>query len=212
VSPRIILSLLLSVFLVVRLSGAADPSDELQTFYGEVKAIDLAAKTITLKSGGKRYIFHVTDETKISGRNGYIRLEKVEPGQVATVVMRPGEAGVRIAVRIRFDASAELASFIELYSLKTTQGETISGMAFNNYVAYQPPDDAWTGSLDYGARRSSLFLLLVRPDGSVTDAKPLHGLGYAELDARAVKWLKKWRFRPNSVAEVRMPIGNQRMY
>jgi outer membrane biosynthesis protein TonB len=30
--------------------------------------------------------------------------------------------------------------------------------------------------------------------------------GYPELDARAQKWMKKWRFRPNSLSEVQLPM------
>ena len=42
-------------------SAETDSSAPLHTFYGEVKAIDLAAKTITIKSGGKSFVFHVPD-------------------------------------------------------------------------------------------------------------------------------------------------------
>lgn len=121
--------------------------------------------------------------------------------------MRLGEGGIGIAVSIRFDLTAGLAKELALYSVKSTQGETISGMAFNNYVAYQPPRYEWRGAAPLETLSGSMFQLFVRPDGTVADARPLKGLGYAELDARAVKWLKKWRFRPNSITEARMPIS-----
>lgn len=122
-------------------------------------------------------------------------------------MMRLGERGIGIAVSIRFDLGPSMANFLSLYSVKTTQGETISGMAFNNYVVYRPPDDAWAGGVTREKVRASLFLLSVAPDGTVTDVKPLRGLGYTELDERAMKWCKKWRFRPNSVTKARMPIS-----
>ncbi len=52
--PRIILVAIVLSFLTLR-SGSAktDSSAPLHTFCGEVKAIDLAAKTVTIKSGGR---------------------------------------------------------------------------------------------------------------------------------------------------------------
>lgn len=204
---RTILAALLAIFLPGLGSAKVAVAAELHTFYGEVKAVDLAAKTITLKSSGKSFVFHITNETKISSWHEHVRLEKVRPGQGATVVMRLGPGGVGLAVSIRFEPSAARASFLAQFSVKTIQGETISGMPFNNYVVYQPPPDEWAGALPLKALRGSMFQLLVRPDGTVADAKPLRGLGYPELDARSVKWLKKWRFRPNSITEARMPMS-----
>jgi len=202
------LAALVLSFLVLG-SGAAETASSapLYTFYGEVKSVDPVAKTLTIKSGGKSFFFHVTNETKISSQNEFVRLDTIKRGQGALVVMRIGERGKGIAVSIRFDATAGLANSLALYSVKTNRGETISGMAFNNYVVYQPPPDAWSGGATYEKLRSSMFVLFVRPDGTVADAKPLRGLGYPELDARAVRWLKKWCFRANSVTEARMPIG-----
>lgn len=208
---RIILAALVLSFLALG-SGLAKAASSapLHTFCGEVKAVDLAAKTITIKSGGKSLVFHVTDETKISSRNEHIRLDTVTRGQGATVVMRLGEGNVGIAVMIRFDADASLSKYLSLFSARTTRGETISGLAVNNYVAYQPPDDGFSRGLDFGMRRLGMFLLSVQPDGAVANVTSLKSLGYEELDVRAAKWLKKWRFRPNNVTEVRIPAGYYR--
>lgn len=204
---RIILAVVLTSFFASACTPArAATATELHTFFGEVKAINLAAKTITINSGGKRLVFHITNETKISSWHEHVRLDKVRPGQGATVVMRLGPGGIGIAVSIRFEPSAARANVLAQFSVKTIQGETISGMPFN-YVVYQPPPDEWAGALPLKALRGSMFQLLVRPDGTVADAKPLRGLGYPELDVRSVKWLKKWRFRPNSITEARMPMS-----
>jgi TonB family protein len=80
-------------------------------------------------------------------------------------------------------------------------------MAFNNYVVFKPPDEAWATGTTYGKLRASMFVLTVQRDGTVSDAKAVQGTGYRELDERAVRWFKKWRFRPNSVVEARMPYG-----
>lgn len=205
---RIILAAVVVGFLAPDFASAkTDSSAPLHTFYGIVKAVDLAARTITLKSGGKSFLFHITNETKISGRQGYASLDKIQPGQGAAVVMRLGEGGIGIAVMIRFDPTAGTANYLALYSARTVHGEMISGIEFNNYVVYEPPPDAWITGITYELKHASMFVLSVRPDGTVADARPIQGLGYPELDARAVKSLKKWRFRPNSVTEVRMPFG-----
>lgn len=202
--PRTILAaaLILGVALARPL-----PAAELHTFYGQVKAVDLSRKTITLKSEGKSYVFHVTSETKISGPRGAASLGAIRAWHGAAVVMRVGDGGRGIAVVIRFDPTAGSLKYLALYSLTTTQGKTVSGMAFNDYVVYEPPADGWSTTLTYQRLRPSMFVLSVNRDGTVTDAKPIQGLGYADLDARAVKYLKRWRFRSNSVTEVRMPFG-----
>lgn len=207
----ILVAIVLSFLTLGSGSAAPVPSAPLNTFYGVVKAIDLASKTITIKSNGRSLLFHITDETKISGRDRYVRLDTVKPGEGALVVMRLGEGNKGIAVNIRFDSDASQAKFLSLFSARTTRGEMISGLAVNNLVAYQPPDDAFIRGLDLGPTKLRIFRLSVLPDGTVASATPFVSFGYDELDARAVKWLKKWRFHPNSVTEVRMPMAWSRL-
>jgi TonB family protein len=205
---RIVLAALVLSSLGARSAWAQVPaSAPLHTFYGEVKAIDLAARTITIKTHVRSFVFHITDETKISSPNEHISWDKVQRGQGATVVMRLGQGGIGVAVAIRFDANASFTKHLALYSARTMQGEMISGLAVNNFVAYQPPDIGFVRGLDLGPNKMRMFRLAVRPDGTVESATPYVSFGVEELDARAVKWLKKWRFRPNSVTEVRLPMG-----
>ncbi len=49
--------------------------------------------------------------------------------------------------------------------------------------------------------------MTVRPDGTVNNVRPLKSLGEAELNERATQWLMKWKFRPNCVTEVRVPMN-----
>jgi TonB family protein len=172
-----------------------------------VTAVDLAAKTITIKSNRKSFVFHITNETKMSSLRGPIRLNNVQRGQGAAVVMRLGPGGIGLAVKIHFDLGPSAASWQSLHGVKTTGGEIITGMAFNNYVVYKPRDEAWSTGTTYQSLRPSMFILTVQPDGTVADVKAVRGVGYRELDERAAKWFKKWRFRPNSVVEARMPYG-----
>ena len=50
-----------------------------------------------------------------------------------------------------------------------------------------------------------VFLLSVRPDGTVSNVEKLHTTGQRFLDRDVTKAFAKWRFRPGSVKEVRVP-------
>lgn len=50
-----------------------------------------------------------------------------------------------------------------------------------------------------------VFLLHVRPDGTVSNVEKLHTTGQRFLDRDVTKAFAKWRFRPGSVKEVRVP-------
>ena len=197
----VLLSLLVAAFPLVASSA------ELHTFYGDVMAVDVAAKKITIKSNGRPFVFHVTNETKMTSRRGPIRLANVQRGQGAAVVMRLGPGGIGVAVQIHFDLGPSAANWQSLHGVKTTGGEIVTGMAFNNYVVSTPPDEAWSTGITYEKLRASMFVLTIQRDGTVADVKAVQGTGYRELDERAVRWFKKWRFRPNSVVEARMPYG-----
>lgn len=186
--------------------GKQDSSEKYHAFYGDVVAID--PHSITIKSGGKRLVFQITGETKISGRDRPVRLDQIKPGDGATVVMKLGKGDVGIAIRIRVDVGTSLSSSLKLYAARMVTGEVISGMAISNYIAYQPPDDGWSGGPTLErAYNDGVFLLEVRPDGSVGTVKVVKSMGYNELNMHAIKWLKRWRFKPNSVTEVQMPFS-----
>jgi hypothetical protein len=117
----------LSLFVPDFVCAATGSSEKFYTFYGDVTAIDLAAHTVTIKSGGKRLVFRITDETKISGRNRYVSLDKIRPGDGATVVMKLGEGNIGIAVRIRFDTEGSLLNSLKLFAARTGSGGVVSG-------------------------------------------------------------------------------------
>jgi TonB family protein len=199
---------LLAFGLLTLCSGSAQAasSGPLHTFYGEVKAVDLAGKTLTIKAGGKKLVFQITSETKINSFHGYVRLDRIRPGQGALVVMRLGEGNKGIAVQVRIDPDASLAKSLSLYSARTIRGEMVVGIAVSNFVAYQPPGEWYNRGLHLGPSKGRMFRLSVLPDGTVGNATPYVSFGNKELDAQAVNWLKKWRFHPNSVTEVRIPV------
>jgi len=203
IAPAFVVSLLLVGFV-----SAKEASDSgLHTFYGEVVAIDQAAKVIQLKNGNQRFLFHYNDQTKISSANGYARLDRIVRGTGAAVIMRVAEGNAGIAVVIRFVRDASQLTTLALISARTVRGETITGIAVNNFVDYEPPADAWAGGPMLETRKNpGLFALSVAPDGTVSSVTLRKTTGYPELDARAEKWMKKWRFHPNSVTEVQLPM------
>jgi TonB family protein len=191
-------------------SAETAPSAPLHTFYGEVKAVDPTARTLTIGFGGKSFVFHVTDETKISASSRFVRFDNIKRGEGAAVVMRLDEKNRGIAVNVRIDPDPRLALFMSLLSAKTTRGETISGIAVNNLIAYQPPGYGFNRGIDFGKPRLGMFRVSVQPDGTVAHVTTTKSLGYEELDVRAAKWLQTWRFHPNSVTEARIPVVNSR--
>jgi TonB family protein len=196
-----VVSLLLTSFV-----SAKDASDSgRHTFYGEVVAIDQAAKVIQLKNGNQRFLFHYNDQTKISSSSGPVRLDRIPRGTGAAVVMRVGEGNTGIALVIRFVSAP--SEPITLFSAKTVHGETIHGNAVNNFIDYKPPADEWSGGATLARRNNTgLFVLSIAADGTVSNVTVRTSTGYPELDARAGKWMKKWRFRPNSLTEVQLPM------
>jgi len=183
------------------------PSNDLRAFFGQIATVNHATKTISLHLGDT-LVFHVTNETMISSAaGGAIPFDKLRPGDGALVTVRPGPGKTGVAVKILVVPGT---TFPGDYSARTIKGETISGAAFANYVLFQPPPLDINRGINFGMSRSGIFLLSVRPDGSVENVKTVRTLGYSDLDERAIAWLKKWRFRPNSLAEVRIPISYHR--
>jgi len=194
------------VFLADVATGKAASSEKGFAFYGDVVAI--GPHSITVKSGGKRLVFQITEETKISGRDRPLHLDQIKPGDGATVMMKLGPGNVGIAVQIRVDVGASLSKSLQLYAARTTNGTVVSGIAINNYIAYRPQDDGWMGGATLArAQNDGVFLLQVRPDGTVSEVKMVKSMGYDELNLHAIRWFKQWRFHPNSVTEVQMPMS-----
>jgi len=204
--PVIVLGLL---FLPDRATSKESSSGEYYSFYGDVFAVD--PHSITIKSGGKRLVFQINQETRVSDRNRSVSLDQVKPGGSATVMMKLGQGNAGIAVRIRFDSETSVPKSLQLYAARTITGEVISGIAITNFVSYQPPNDGWKGgpSLE-GDYHDGVFVMEVQRDGNVSQVKMVKSLGDRKLNLHAIDWLKKWRFKPNSVSEVQMPVSYMR--
>jgi TonB family protein len=53
---------------------------------------------------------------------------------------------------------------------------------------------------------SGLFALHIRANGSVARVEVLKSIGHSLLDQAAIAAFRQWRFRPNSIKVVRVPI------
>jgi TonB family protein len=121
--------------------------------------------------------------------------------------MRVGEGNAGIALQIRFVPDANKMETLKLISARTVRGENIKGIAVSNFVDYQPPSDGWSGAKTFeNSKTPGVFVLSVALDGTVSNVTLRRSTGYPELDARAQKWMKKWRFRPNTFTEVQLPM------
>jgi TonB family protein len=205
--PQILLVLVAILPLFSSLSAKETSDPALHTFYGAVVLIDPVKKVIELNSHKQLFVFHYTDQTRISSTLGEVRMDKVLRGTGAAVVMRVGEGNAGIATEIRFVPNPTRIQTLSLISGRTVHGETINGIAVSKLVAYQPPTDSWTGGAALERKNNAgLFVLSVAPDGSVTSVAVRQSSGYPELDERAQRWMKKWRFRPNTLTEVQFPM------
>jgi hypothetical protein len=103
----------------------------------------------------------------------------VSRGRAAT----PGATGLKITLEPG-------ATFSEEMSPRTVQGKTITGLAVAEFIVYEPPARVVNRNINFG-QRSGLFLLSLRPDGSVANVQPSKSLGVTELDERASRRLMK---------------------
>lgn len=210
--PPIALALL-HLLIASFVSAETSPSSEIHLFYGEVLSVDLTGKTFTIKSRGQPLVFHYTKATKISSPRGYVRWEKIRPGQGAAVTMRLGPGGIGIATAVRFHADASYAKVLAEYRARTVDGQIVSGPALANHIAYEPPGQTFSRANETSRRGAAgIFKLGIARDGTVAAVRPLKSLGSKERDERAAVWLRKWRFRPNSVTEVQIPVAMVRVY
>lgn len=205
--PNILLAFALSLLPVSLLPAKEATDPGLHTFYGEVVLIDPAKKVIVIQSHKQRLVFHYSEQTRISSTLGQVSMDKVVRGTAAAVVMRLGEGNIGIATEIRFVPSPSWAQTLALISARTVQGQTITGAAVAKLVVYKPASDEWAGGAPLARRNNAgLFVLSVAPNGAVASVTVRQTSGYAELDARAQKWMKKWRFKANSLTEVQLPM------
>ena len=132
----------------------------------------------------------------------------MKAGKGATVVMRLAEGNTGLAIKVRFDDNAGAAAkALSLLVARTTGGQTISGVAVANYIVHETPGEAFVRATGPPSKRDGVFVLSVRPDGSVGNVTAAKSLGSDEFNQRAAHWLRQWRFKPNTVTQVQVPVG-----
>ncbi len=87
----------------------------------------------------------------------------------------------------------------------TPQGKMLSANEVKPLMLHAPSPPARLGVMGYTNLRIGVFLLKVRADGSVSQIEVLQSTGAAIADSEVKNTFRKWRFRPGSLAEVRVP-------
>jgi hypothetical protein len=179
----------------------AKPGD-VQAFYGQVKTVDGAARTITLGMP-MLFTFNVSGETQITlRRGGAVPFEAIQPGAGTQIEARRTAKGWT-ALKIKLERGA---TFPDEMAARTPQGKTVTGPIAADFIVYEPP--AETFSRNTGAPHASGFYVVsVRPDGTVASVRTLKSIGDPGVDARAHVRLRQFKFRAGSVTEVRIPLS-----
>jgi TonB family protein len=108
--------------------------------------------------------------------------------------LAPGDPPTWIPIRI----------WQEVFAATAPSGKQLSASEVKPLVlAVQWPPPFWTSTGWH--LKCGVFLLNVRPDGSVSSVETLQSIGPAFLDRDVTKAFARWRFRPNSVKAVRVP-------
>jgi TonB family protein len=212
------LSMVLSLIVSVQMRAALDANNKLFVFHGKIRAVDTAARVFTLQTNKQNYVFVITDQTMITRNGKAQQFADLKPGQPAEVEMQIGRGDKGMAVSVRLIRNSyqldyrvrelQLQSQLQsLFAATTPSEKTISGTELSRLVVHKPRfEPIWHGPSYGPSTRLDVFLLSVRPDGTVSNVEVLRATGYDMLDKPTTEWITKWRFRPNSVVQVRVPI------
>jgi TonB family protein len=145
------------------------------------------------------------------------------PFATATVVNRYSAKLIALAAYISLAASIALANppaanpsaggfagvpdeaIQSLLAATTPTGKTLSAAEVKPLIVHAPRPKQHLKVMGYMNLKIGVFLLTVRPDGTVEKVEILQSLGAALADNEVKQTFKKWRFRPNSVTHVRVP-------
>jgi hypothetical protein len=71
--------------------GEVVSSEKSYALFGDVVTID--PHSLTIRSGGKRLVFRITEETKITGLDRHpVQFDQIKPGDAVTVMMNLAQA------------------------------------------------------------------------------------------------------------------------
>jgi TonB family protein len=203
------------VFGIFALHVAAVPAATTQKVYvfrGKIQSVDAAARTFTLHAEKKTYVFNVTDETKIAQNGAARKFTDLKRDKLAEVDMKIGPGGKAFALSVKLIPSSDIVG--QSYLAATTpNGKILSAQEVKPLILAEPwPSSVAPSGPIVWEHKTGVFLLSVRSDGTVAKVEILQSIGQSSLDAEWVKAFMKWRFRPNSVKEVRVPGDYVRSY
>lgn len=98
------------------------------------------------------------------------------------------------------------AMWNQLFGATTPGGRRLSAQELSPLVLHAEWPTNTVSLVGYWHLRLGVYLMNVRGDGSVSSVEILQRQGHAQMDGATVKALGKWRFRSNSVKEVRVPV------
>ena len=97
------------------------------------------------------------------------------------------------------------ADIQSLFAATTPGGKTLSAAELRPLILHAPAPKRNLKVMGFMNLKIGVFLLTVQPDGTVSKVEILQSLGAALADNEVKQTFKKWRFRPNSVNQVRVP-------
>jgi|GEM_PF-4904706 len=122
----------------------------------------------------------------------------------------PASAATRVPIGshipLKSPFAMSQAQWDALFIGTTPGGKRLSAQQLSPLVLHAewPRDTVYTGGNNWGLK-VGVFLLHVRGDGAVSAIGILQRIGRPQLDNATLRAFAKWRFRPNSVKEVRVP-------
>ncbi|HSH40213.1 MAG TPA: TonB family protein [Chthoniobacterales bacterium] len=211
----IALSAIACMFLLAEARAAAP--GKVYVFNGRIVNVNAADRSFTFSGDGRSYVFYVTSDTRITWRdNKALSFSTLRAGQDAEVEMKLGPNGRGIASLVRLASPwtpggttnpppVTGAMFASLWAATTYDGRRLSAAQIKPLVlsASWPKDSHRV--IGYLKLNIGVFLLSVGSDGTVANVDVLQSIGHRGADNDMLKALSKWRFRPNSVKEVRVP-------
>jgi hypothetical protein len=92
-----------------------------------------------------------------------------------------------------------------LFVGNTPAGKRLSASELTSLVLHAEWPGAYISSRTHWHWKVGVFLLNVRKDGTVSSVEVLQGIGHPTANGDCIRAFLRWRFRPGSVKEARVP-------
>lgn len=148
--------------------------------------------------------------TTMAQSTGSDLLDKAALSALRRWRFKPGSAVALVKVPINFTlpdtgvTQAE-AAIQSLYAATTPSGKRLSAAELKPLILRSPRPAETLEMIGYLRLKIGVFLLTVADDGTVSNVEILQSTGHRRPDDETIRAFKRWRFRPGSVREVRLP-------